>query len=99
MGRPLTVALAPGVWRIRLVGDYVNGFAFRDDDARRRLTAHRERGDDPLGGEGRGHPHVDDHEVGPVLAELGEGSLLQRLGDLIGGDHARRHQGHGNRCD
>lgn len=32
MGSPLTVALAPGVWRIRLVGDYVNGFAFRDDD-------------------------------------------------------------------
>src|SRR5690348_13282528 len=26
------VELAPGVWRIPLVGDFVNGFAFRDDD-------------------------------------------------------------------
>lgn len=32
MARPLTVGLAPGVWRIRLIGDYTNGFAFRDDD-------------------------------------------------------------------
>lgn len=32
MARSLTVALAPGVWRIRLLGDYVNGFCFRDDD-------------------------------------------------------------------
>lgn len=32
MARYLTVALAPGVWRIRLLGDYVNGFCFRDDD-------------------------------------------------------------------
>lgn len=30
--RSLTVPLAPGVWRIRLIGDYTNGFAFRDDD-------------------------------------------------------------------
>ncbi len=26
------VQLAPGVWRFRLLGDYINGFAFRDDD-------------------------------------------------------------------
>ncbi|GAB3600073.1 MBL fold metallo-hydrolase [Angustibacter peucedani] len=26
------VQLAPGVWRLRLLGDFVNGFAFRDDD-------------------------------------------------------------------
>jgi glyoxylase-like metal-dependent hydrolase (beta-lactamase superfamily II) len=26
------VALAPGVWRMRLVGDWVNGFVLRDDD-------------------------------------------------------------------
>lgn len=32
MARSLTVALAPGVWRIRLLGDQVNGFCFRDDD-------------------------------------------------------------------
>lgn len=27
-----TVLLAPGVWRIPLLGDYVNGFMLRDDD-------------------------------------------------------------------
>ncbi len=32
MARDLVVPLAPGVWRIPLVRDYVNGFAFRDDD-------------------------------------------------------------------
>src|SRR5689334_23024577 len=26
------VELAPGVWRIPLLGDFVNGFAFKDDD-------------------------------------------------------------------
>ncbi|WP_426565865.1 MBL fold metallo-hydrolase [Angustibacter sp. McL0619] len=26
------VQLAPNVWRLRLVGDFVNGFAFREDD-------------------------------------------------------------------
>jgi glyoxylase-like metal-dependent hydrolase (beta-lactamase superfamily II) len=29
---PKVVELAPGVWRIPLIGDFVNGFAFRDDD-------------------------------------------------------------------
>jgi glyoxylase-like metal-dependent hydrolase (beta-lactamase superfamily II) len=32
MARRPVVELAPGVWRIPLVGDWVNGFAFRDDD-------------------------------------------------------------------
>ncbi len=32
MARDLVVPLAPGVWRIPLVRDLVNGFAFRDDD-------------------------------------------------------------------
>jgi len=32
MARPLTVPLAPGVWRIPLVRDFVNGFILRDDD-------------------------------------------------------------------
>lgn len=32
MARPPVVELAPNVWRIPLVGDLVNGFAFRDDD-------------------------------------------------------------------
>jgi glyoxylase-like metal-dependent hydrolase (beta-lactamase superfamily II) len=32
MARPLAVPLAPGVWRIPLLGDYVNGFLLRDDD-------------------------------------------------------------------
>ena len=34
MAKTLTVELAPGVWRFRLLGDYVNGFCFRDDDGR-----------------------------------------------------------------
>lgn len=29
---PRVVPLVPGVWRIPLLGDFVNGFAFRDDD-------------------------------------------------------------------
>lgn len=32
MGKQLTVELAPGVWRTRLLGDLVNGFLFRDSD-------------------------------------------------------------------
>lgn len=32
MTSALTVALAPGVWRIRLIRDFVNGFILRDDD-------------------------------------------------------------------
>jgi glyoxylase-like metal-dependent hydrolase (beta-lactamase superfamily II) len=32
MARPLAVPLAPGVWRIPLLGDLVNGFILRDDD-------------------------------------------------------------------
>ena len=32
MARSPVVALVPGAWRIPLVGDFVNGFAFRDDD-------------------------------------------------------------------
>ena len=32
MASDLVVPLAPGVWRIPLVRDLVNGFAFRDDD-------------------------------------------------------------------
>jgi len=32
MARAPVVPLAPGVWRIPLIGDFVNGFAFRDDD-------------------------------------------------------------------
>jgi glyoxylase-like metal-dependent hydrolase (beta-lactamase superfamily II) len=32
MAKPAAVPLASGVWRIPLVGDYVNGFLLRDDD-------------------------------------------------------------------
>ncbi len=32
MARKPVVLLAPGVWRVPLVGDFVNGFLFRDDD-------------------------------------------------------------------
>jgi glyoxylase-like metal-dependent hydrolase (beta-lactamase superfamily II) len=32
VARDLVVQLAPDIWRIRLVGDYVNGFILRDDD-------------------------------------------------------------------
>ena len=32
MARRPVVELAPGVWRIPLISDWVNGFAFRDDD-------------------------------------------------------------------
>jgi glyoxylase-like metal-dependent hydrolase (beta-lactamase superfamily II) len=32
MAKAPVVLLAPGVWRIPLVGDYVNGFMLRDDD-------------------------------------------------------------------
>ncbi len=32
MAKTATVELAPGVWRIPLMGDYVNGFMLRDDD-------------------------------------------------------------------
>jgi len=32
MGTDLVVPLAPGVWRIRLLRDFINGFVFRDDD-------------------------------------------------------------------
>jgi glyoxylase-like metal-dependent hydrolase (beta-lactamase superfamily II) len=32
MAREPVVLLAPGVWRVPLVGDWVNGFLFRDDD-------------------------------------------------------------------
>lgn len=32
MGADLVVPLAPGVWRIRLLRDFINGFIFRDDD-------------------------------------------------------------------
>ncbi len=32
MARPPTVELAPGVWRVPLLRDYINGFVFRDDD-------------------------------------------------------------------
>jgi glyoxylase-like metal-dependent hydrolase (beta-lactamase superfamily II) len=32
MAKAATVQLAPGIWRIPLIGDYVNGFLFRDDD-------------------------------------------------------------------
>ena len=32
MAKHATVQLAPGVWRIPLLGDFVNGFILRDDD-------------------------------------------------------------------
>src|SRR6201995_2776456 len=32
MAKIAAVLLAPGVWRIPLIGDYVNGFMLRDDD-------------------------------------------------------------------
>lgn len=32
MAKNVTVQLAPGVWRIPLIGDYTNGFILRDDD-------------------------------------------------------------------
>src|SRR3954465_5088684 len=32
MAKPPAVQLAPGVWRIPLLGDFVNGFMLRDDD-------------------------------------------------------------------
>ncbi len=32
MSRDPVVVLAPGIWRIPLLGDFVNGFIFRDDD-------------------------------------------------------------------
>jgi glyoxylase-like metal-dependent hydrolase (beta-lactamase superfamily II) len=32
MAKPAAVLLAPGVWRIPLIGDFVNGFLLRDDD-------------------------------------------------------------------
>ncbi|MCW2759916.1 MAG: fold metallo-hydrolase [Marmoricola sp.] len=32
MAKAAAVPLAPGVWRIPLIGDYVNGFMLRDDD-------------------------------------------------------------------
>lgn len=32
MAKSATVELAPGVWRIPLIGDFVNGFMLRDDD-------------------------------------------------------------------
>jgi glyoxylase-like metal-dependent hydrolase (beta-lactamase superfamily II) len=32
MAKTATVELAPGVWRIPLIGDYVNGFMLRDED-------------------------------------------------------------------
>ena len=32
MSRSPTVLLAPGVWRVPLLRDYINGFVFRDDD-------------------------------------------------------------------
>jgi glyoxylase-like metal-dependent hydrolase (beta-lactamase superfamily II) len=32
MAKTATVELAPGVWRIPLIGDFVNGFMLRDDD-------------------------------------------------------------------
>ncbi len=32
MASDLVVPLAPGVWRIRLLRDFINGFIFRDDD-------------------------------------------------------------------
>src|SRR3954469_6486725 len=32
MAKKAAVELAPGVWRIPLLGDWVNGFMFRDDD-------------------------------------------------------------------
>lgn len=32
MARAVTVELAPGLWRLRLIGDLVNGFVLRDDD-------------------------------------------------------------------
>src|SRR5690242_7967434 len=32
MAKAAAVPLAPGVWRIPLMGDYVNGFMLRDDD-------------------------------------------------------------------
>ncbi len=32
MARPPAVSLAPGVWRIPLLGDFVNGFILRDED-------------------------------------------------------------------
>ena len=32
MARAAAVPIAPGVWRIPLLGDFVNGFIFRDAD-------------------------------------------------------------------
>ena len=32
MAKAAAVPLAPDVWRIPLLGDYVNGFMLRDDD-------------------------------------------------------------------
>ncbi|WP_270886681.1 MBL fold metallo-hydrolase [Pedococcus sp. 5OH_020] len=32
MARPAVVPLVPGIWRVPLLGDFVNGFILRDDD-------------------------------------------------------------------
>ncbi len=32
MARPAVVPLAPGLWRVPLAGDWINGFLLRDDD-------------------------------------------------------------------
>ena len=34
MPRTPAVALAPGMWRVPLLRDFVNGFVLRDDDGR-----------------------------------------------------------------
>ena len=34
MPRTPAVELAPGMWRVPLLRDYVNGFVLRDDDGR-----------------------------------------------------------------
>ena len=34
MARTPAVELAPGMWRVPLLRDYINGFVLRDDDGR-----------------------------------------------------------------
>ena len=56
MAKAAAVPLAPGVWRIPLIGDYVNGFMLRDDDGQVTLI---DMGVGVLGREGDGRPAVD----------------------------------------
>ena len=56
MAKAAAVLLAPGVWRIPLIGDYVNGFMLRDDDGQVTLI---DMGVGVLGREGDGRAALD----------------------------------------